>query len=273
MVTSLGAFFKQGASMNINIIGNGVVGNTLVEWVTKYNQKIKCNIYDPAQNIMNDMSYAGVSFIAVPVPLKSFKQDLSIIEESIERTNEESLIFMRSTVLPHTCDMLSEKYNRTICSMPEFLTERRAYRDFEKTNKLIIGLPEKAIHTVIDIDHVLNNIFKGKKDIEYLQAKETEMTKYIHNCFGAVKVTYFNAIHHLCKIHGINFDNAMKNIFETGFINREHTMVPHGDGFGYAGTCFPNNIDSIIGFCDKDMTGKFFQDIHCLNRFIRKTYN
>lgn len=267
--------------MHINIIGNGTVGNTLVKWVQNHLDDCKVSIYDPGQNKHDDLTYAQATFIAVPVPVKGMKQDLTILEESIKRTNKNSLIFVRSTVLPGTCEKLTIKHERIICSMPEFLTERRAYRDFCYTKKTIVGLPfsrndhsestQKLIKQTEDIVlNFLTKLFRGKKTIEILMSGESEMTKYIHNCFGAFKVTYFNTMRHLCEINNIEFDYAMRNIFETGFINKEHTMVPGPDGkMGYGGKCFPENIDSMIGFCNSDVTGQLFKDIHLLNKYFR----
>ena len=66
--------------------------------------------------------------------------------------------------------------------MPEFLTERTHIEDFKKQTMVFTGAHE-----------LLTKIFVGKK-FTVMTPLEAELTKYMHNFFGAYKVTYFNTV-------------------------------------------------------------------------------
>lgn len=256
-------------SNKIGLIGLGTVGETLRKWIIE-NTSVKMALFDPALEMNDDVGECDIVFISVPVNNKSMMQDLSIIKESIKRCSETATIIIRSSVLPGTCDDLSKEFNQTICYMPEFLTERRAQYDFNQQD-IIVGVPEGTLlkHKK-DLKEKLDLIFKDFKEISFHSNMECEMAKYTHNCFGAMKVTYFNIINSLCEKKNINFDMVREIAFGTGFINREHTMVPGPDGKkGFGGTCFPVNIEAMIGYTKNDASVAFFKDIYCLNRFYR----
>jgi len=254
---------------NIGLIGLGCVGETLRHWILE-NTDMKMRLYDPRLEYRDDIKGCPVVFIAVPVDNKSFKQDLSIIKDAINRCSRDALIIIRSSVLPGTCDELTKEFDQTVCYMPEFLTARRAQYDFNHQD-VVVGVPNGTLSkSKDDVKVKLFQIFKDHKDISIHYNMECEMAKYTHNCFGAMKVTYFNIINNLCKKKNINFDTVRELSFATGFINREHTIVPGPDGRkGYGGTCFPVNMEAMIGYTMDDASVAFFKDIYCLNRFYR----
>ena len=95
-------------------------------------------------------------------------------------------------------------------------------------------------------ESLLKQIFVGKEYI-CMSSLEAEVTKYAHNVFGALKVTYFNGIYEYCQKLGINYENVHKGVLLSGYINRPHTDVPGPDGkFGYGGKCFPKDVNSFI---------------------------
>lgn len=254
--------------MIVGMIGVGVVGGTTYEWLRNNNPNLEIRVYDPGKGFEDDISACDAYIISVPVPIKGFMQDLSAIEDSLLKCNRYSTIFIRSTLTPGTADALAIKHDKKISHMPEFLTARRAYADMDK-NPVYFGYPE-TFPADEQIYRHANALFGHKKDTHYMKNKECEMAKLMHNCFGAMKVTYFNAIHHLCEKNDIDFEKAKEVIFHTGYINEEHTMVPGPDGRkGYGGTCFPVNIEAMIGFAGSDLTHNLFKDIYVLNKFFR----
>ena len=80
-----------------------------------------------------------------------------------------------------------------------------------------------------------------------MSSLEAEITKYAHNVFGALKVTYFNAIYDYCQKLGANFNKVHTGCLLSGYINEQHSQVPGPDGkFGYGGKCFPKDVNA---FC------------------------
>jgi len=246
----------MGGVMQIGIIGVGVVGGTLKRWFSEHTKHdVRC--VDPHKGMNDDLEGCSAIFISVPVPATPSGQDLKILKEAVALAKKyTSFVFIRSTVLPGTNDMLG-----TI-SMPEFLTERRAYEDLCRLPVLVGNCDGKLIHYIFP-----------EKNVVMLKNTEAELAKFAHNCFGAWKVSYFNIIHQICRITGSDFDAVKFAASLTGFIEPSHTQVPGHDGFlGYGGKCFPENMEALKGYLhDKDMTTEstIFGLIEMMNKVYR----
>ena len=55
---------------------------------------------------------------------------------------------------------------------------------------------------------------------------EAELTKYMHNVFGAYKVTNFNACREYCEQIGADWRTVHTGMLLSGYINDTHTYVP-----------------------------------------------
>ena len=252
--------------MRIGLIGCGTVGGVLKTW---FQEKTRHELFtrDLAKGY-NDQFPAKLDavFISIPVPVSKSGQDLRVLEHAVHVAKFHSdNVFLRSTVLPGTNDKLGTH------AMPEFLTERTAQKDFDEQETLIVG------GWPIGKDpNILFELFAGKKEIEFVSNTEAELIKYTHNCFGAMKVTYFNIIKDLCLKYGAEYDEVKKYSMLTGFIEPTHTQVPGPDGKrGYAGKCFPENIETMRNmlFSNPDFKKSkipyFFQMIKLLNDDFR----
>ncbi len=219
--------------MKIGIIGCGVVGGALQSWLVTYTTH-DIVLRDPPKGLNDDFRGVDAIFISVPVPhgdmLSMHVQDERMLQDAIEHARFFTKnIFIRSSVVPGG----SDRYK--CIAMPEFLTARRADQDFADL-PILLGSASNEQKRLLD------NIFPHKQKI-YMTNIEAELAKYTHNCFGALKVTYFNAIYSLCETLGADFNAVKKGAFITGFVGKEHTMVPGPDGKrGYGGMCFPTNI-------------------------------
>lgn len=222
--------------MKVGIIGCGYIGGTLKKWLEEHNQTIDILVSDPPKGMYDDVSKADIIFISIHIPTETDgTQDLSLLKELIKPLPVDKPIFIRTTVLPHTCDNLSKETGKKIYFMPEFLTERTAYQDF--CNQPMIFTAE---------EEMLKSIFIGKKYIT-MSSLEAEIAKYTHNDFGAVKVTYFNAVYELCQKLGCDYKKIQKGVLLSGYINDMHTYVPGPDGkLGYGGKCFPKDVKALI---------------------------
>lgn len=233
--------------ITVGIIGCGFIGGALKKWLEEHNPQIKILVSDPPKGMNDDVSQADVIFISIHIPTEiDGTQDLTLLKQLIKPLPTDKPIFIRTTVLPHTCDSLSKEMGKRIYFMPEFLTERTAYQDF-CTQPMIFTAEE----------NLLKQIFIGKKYI-MMSSLEAEVTKYAHNDFGAVKVTYFNAVYDLCQKLGCDYQKIQKGFLLSGYINDMHTFVPGPDGkLGYGGKCFPKDVKA-FALASK---GEFISDI------------
>lgn len=244
----------------VGIIGCGFIGGALKKWLEEHNPQIEILVSDPPKGMNDDVSKADVVFISIHIPTEiDGTQDLSLLKKLIAPLPSDMPIFIRTTVLPHTCDNLSREMGKRIYFMPEFLTERTAYQDF-CTQPMIFTAEEE----------MLKSIFIGKKYI-MMSSLEAEITKYAHNDFGAVKVTYFNAVYDLCQKLGCDYQKVQKGVLLSGYINDMHTYVPGPDGkLGYGGKCFPKDVKALATALKDTALSQILQVVDSLNEQFRK---
>lgn len=246
-------------NLTIGIIGCGFVGGALKKWVEEHNPSVKILISDPYKGYNDDVSPADLIFISIHLPTEDDgRQDLSLLKDIIQKLPVKTPIFIRTTILPGTSKALSEETGRLVYFMPEFLTERTAYEDFCSQPMIFTAVPE-----------LLSQLFVGKKHIE-MTSLEAEITKYVHNVFGALKVTYFNGVYDLCRRLEANYRMVQQGILLSGYINAPHTQVPGPDGkFGYGGKCFPKDVNALTKMVKDMPLYKLLKELKPLNILFR----
>jgi len=225
--------------MHIGICGLGVTGSANRKWL-KENTRHKIFEYDPPLEKLDSFRTCTVALICVPAPTVwvdgKYRIDEKILEESVNKCrseNKDIKIFIRSTVLPGTND----KYNTT--SMPEFLTER--FSDLEFTRQPILSIKKE--------ENILKEMFPGKKLILLNNNQECELSKYMHNTFGSMKVTFCNLFKHYCELNGLEYQSVLMGAMSTGFMDKMYTQVPgHDSLYGFGGNCFVKDLNAFRDF-------------------------
>ena len=144
--------------------------------------------------------------------------------------------------------------------MPEFLSERTAYDDFCYQPMIYTGEED-----------LLKNIFVNKKYV-VMSNTEAELTKYAHNVFGAVKVTYFNGIYNMCQKMNLDYEKVHKGFLASGYINDMHTFVPGPDGkLGYGGKCFPKDVKAFEKYTKSYPINKLINATDAINSEFRES--
>ena len=167
--------------IKVGIIGCGFVGGALKAWLEGNNKDAQIFVSDPPKGYNDDLSQIDIAFLQIHVPTEDDgTQDLTLMKKLI-RGLPDVPVFVRTTILPGTSEMLSRETGHIVCYMPEFLTERTYIEDFRKQTMVFTGAVDLLI-----------KVFPGKK-FTVMSPLEAELTKYIHNVFGAYKVIYFNA--------------------------------------------------------------------------------
>lgn len=226
--------------MKMGFIGLGVVGKATMRMALDGGHT-EFSLYDPALGHKDSMNDCNMIFICVPVPtLANGKQDLSALQSSLEMCPVDSTVFVRSSILPGTCQSLkSGPFSHLhIYALPEFLTERTADAD---ALKLPLVAPQKAIQ-------FLQEAFPNKEIISVKNSREAEFVKYIHNGFCAVKVGFFNTMFEFAKNKHIDYESSVAAACGvTGFIEPTHTKVPGPDGkLGFGGKCLAKDLYAFL---------------------------
>ena len=246
--------------MKIGIIGVGIVGGALAHWFES-NTEHEIVKLDPLKNLNDDLTNSDAIFICIPVKPSNEGQDQAALDECVRMAKSFSnKVFIRSTVLHGTNDRLG-----TI-ACPEFLTARIADSEMDRLDILVGDCDPFFISDIFP-----NKIFK------IVRNTEAELAKFAHNCFGAIKVTYFNMIYKLCLDLDLNYENVREAVLLSGFINKPHTQVPGPDGkFGYGGACFPENMQAFqswISSSPEDLIERYrylFNHIEVMNEIHRE---
>lgn len=246
--------------INVGIIGCGFVGGALKDWLEHNNPNCKIFISDPPKGYNDDLSGIDVAFLQIHVPTEEDgTQDLRLMKEIISKLSDVP-VFVRTTILPGSSETLSNETGHRVYYMPEFLTERTFIEDFRTQPMIFTGEYE-----------LLERIFKGKKFIT-MTPLEAELTKYMHNVFGAYKVTYFNACREYCEQQGVDWETVHKGMLLSGYINDTHTYVPGPDGkLGYGGKCFPKDVNAFAEMTKGTSLGVLLAPLHELNVHFRGT--
>ena len=206
----------------------------------------------------DDLSDIDIAFVQIHVPTEDDgTQDLQLMIDLIKSLPDVP-VFVRTTILPGTSECLSKATGRQVCYMPEFLTERTHIEDFRKQTMVFTGAVDLLI-----------KVFPGKK-FTVMTPLEAELTKYIHNVFGAYKVTYFNAAREYVEKMGGDWAKVHTGTLLSGYINDMHTYVPGPDGkFGYGGKCFPKDVNAFTKMTAGTPMGELLAPLHRLNVHFR----
>mgnify|MGYP001391738046 CR=1 FL=1 len=252
--------------MDIGIIGKGFVGSA-VEHGFSCNSKFKTTIkiYDknPAlstHSLDETINQSEIIFLSVPTPANiDGSINIQIIESVLYEINEyiknDSIILLRSTVIPGSTQFFSEKFPKlNLVFNPEFLTEKNANNDFINQSRIILGGEKKLTNKVAKL---YNWRFQNSVPIIQTNFETAELIKYMNNCFLATKVSFMNEMKMIASKTNVNWDKAVEGFIGDPRVGASHVNVPGNDGkLGFSGSCFPKDLQAIIHFAqsiDVDM--------------------
>lgn len=249
--------------IKIGLIGCGIIGNTLKNWIKENNSDVEVFVNDPVKGYNDDIysNKMDAYFIQIHLPTENDgNQNQKTLTDIIRKIPRNIPIWIRTTILPTTLKAI-QNINSDVNFMPEFLTERTCQADFNAQPIIFTGTNEH-----IDI---LKKIFKGKK-YTIMTNDEACIVKYAHNVFGALKVTYFNCIYDICENMGLSYENVLKGILLSGYINKTHTEVPGPDGErGYGGKCFPKDVNAFSKYTEQYKINKLIKHLKEINNVFR----
>jgi|SRR3989338_2442124 len=244
--------------MDVGIIGVGIVGGVTAKVLGRVHEM---QLYDRFKemycnpgNLEEIANKSEVVFVCVPTPMKvSGEMDYSAIYNSLDfllkqakkagRAPKDILVTIRSTAVSGTTDKLAKKYPFPIAFNPEFLTERNAMKDMEKTDRVIIGADDKESGR--KLLSVYKPVFPDAKYIT-VSRKEAEMIKYTSNVLLTMQIAAANEIYQICRHIGIDYEAIKNAVLHDDRLGR-NINVPGPDGdLGFGGKCFPKDLNALI---------------------------
>lgn len=233
----------------IGIIGVGMVGTPLKRYFEEEKDYIRgkqLHLFDidPKKGYDDDVNRADIIFISVPTPRgKDGRANLRAVESAFAMIKGEKIVVLKSTVPPGTTERLQKKYPRhKVLFNPEFLTEQKAWEDFMKPDRQIVGFTARSIdaaHPVLSLLPKASFMSPGQVKIT---ATEAEIIKYGGNIYLARKINLANILASLAEKIGADYENVRVGMAADFRIGSSHLDVVRGGYRGFGGFCLPKDL-------------------------------
>lgn len=194
---------------------------------------------------------ANIIFLALPTPpdengSADLKYVLQVADELGKILEEYAVIVDKSTVPVGTADKVRNAVEKNatvqfdIVSNPEFLREGVAVEDFMKPDRIIIGVENERVKSLMS--ELYAPFVRSGNPIIYMDLRSAELTKYAANSFLAMKISFMNEIAQLCERLDADVDMVRLGIGSDSRIGKKF-LYP---GIGVGGSCFPKDIQALV---------------------------
>lgn len=226
------------------------------------------------ESIAEGTKHGSVIFIAVGTPPKETGEaDLSAVErvcrEIAENLDDYKVVVEKSTVPVKTGELVQQFLNKHIrsdakfdvASVPEFLREGTAIKDFKYPDRIVIGATSsKAAGILTSIFEPLN------APLLLTDIHSAELVKHCANAFLAMKISFINAVAHVCELSGADVKKVAMGIGLDKRIGLEF-LKP---GVGYGGSCFPKDLSGFRAISEQlGYKFKLLEEVENINDFTR----
>ncbi len=194
-------------------------------------------------------------FIAVGTPPSDdgsadMQYVLQVARSIGEHMRDYRIVISKSTVPVGTADLVHDTIAQAlrkrdsnaafdVVSNPEFLKEGAAVADFNKPDRIIIGISSQKAH---DLMHALYAPFNRNHDrVIVMDVRSSELTKYAANAMLATKISFMNEMANLAEHLGADIEKVRLGIGSDPRIGF-HFIYP---GCGYGGSCFPKDVNAL----------------------------
>lgn len=165
-----------------------------------------------------------------------------------EKTGWHTVVY-RSTMLPGTCEnllipILEQSSGKRVgvdfgvCVNPEFLREGTSVRDFFEPPKTVVGQSDARAGDLVM--HIYDGLAGPRFRVPLGVA---EMTKYVDNCFHALKVDFGNEIGAICASLGLDSHAVMDVFLADTKLNLSGAYLR--PGFSFGGSCLPKDVRAL----------------------------
>lgn len=239
----------------VAIIGFGKVGQSYHKMFPE------AVVYDP---YYKDVAYSSkekvndceLAIICVPTDSRKGQLDMSIIDDVVAWV-ETPLILIKSALQPGTVDRLVKETGKKIAVSVEMVGEGKYFVPYWKYphaddptyhSFLIVGGEEETARRCADF---LWGRMSPDINIHLVSAVEAEITKMMENTWGAMKVTYANAVYDICEQLGANYTKVLQAWGADGRVEKMHMRVVPGKR-GWKSKCYDKDVPA---FANLDKSG------------------
>jgi UDPglucose 6-dehydrogenase len=219
---------------------------------------------------------AEVVFLAVGTPpAADGSADLSalwkVVGSIAPLLNPTALVVTKSTVPVGTCAGIEARLLAAtgracrVASNPEFLKEGAAIEDFQKPDRVVVG-----VRTAADAE-LMRNLYAPYLRTEHpflvMSPESAEMTKYVANALLSTKISFINEVANLCERMEADIDDVRRGIGHDSRIGFAF-LFP---GVGYGGSCFPKDVQALAAMARaKGVVPRVLSAVHDTNLAQKK---
>ncbi|MFG0305538.1 MAG: UDP-glucose dehydrogenase family protein [Phycisphaerales bacterium JB040] len=127
-----------------------------------------------------------------------------------------------------------------VADNPEFLKEGAAINDFNKPDRVVVGVESDEIGD--QFRDLYDPFVRNGHPIFIMDVLSAEMVKYASNNFLATKISFINEMANLCEAYGANINRVREGMCSDSRIG--HAFLH--PGLGYGGSCFPKDTLACI---------------------------
>jgi len=203
-------------------------------------------------DIAEGMDSARVVFICVGTPpTPSGEADLSYVEAvatSVAHAMKQyTVVVEKSTVPVRTGERIKQTVMRNningiefdVVSNPEFLREGSAMKDFLAPDRIIVGAEtERAADVMRELYQPIVSANSYEVPIIVTDVNSAELIKHASNSFLALKISYANALSHICELSGADIGKVTEGMGLDRRIGKHFLSA----GAGFGGSCFPKDV-------------------------------
>jgi UDPglucose 6-dehydrogenase len=214
---------------------------------------------------------AEVVFLAVGTPPSADgSADLSALWKVVEtigpHLRADAIVVTKSTVPVGTCAGIEQRLKAAlgrdcrVASNPEFLKEGAAIEDFQKPDRVVVGVRSA------EVGETLRSLYapflRTENPFLVMSPESSEMTKYVANALLATKISFINEVANLCERMEADIDDVRRGIGHDSRIGFAF-LFP---GAGYGGSCFPKDVQALAAMArDKGVTPRILAAVHETN--------
>ena len=201
-------------------------------------------------------SFADVLVLAVGTPtLPNGDADLdavtSVATSIATNMRSDKVVVIKSTVPIGTCKYIeglisrrlaenSRKLKVSVISNPEFLREGSAVADFQRPDRLIVGVEDPKDGALMK--SLYAPILRDQVKIFEMSRESAELTKYASNAMLATRISFINEIALLAEKVGADVESVRAGIGSDSRIGPEFLSA----GIGFGGSCFPKDLKALV---------------------------
>ena len=127
-----------------------------------------------------------------------------------------------------------------IADNPEFLKEGDAINDFNKPDRVVVGVESAEVGE--QFRDLYDPFVRQGHPVFIMDVLSAEMVKYAANNFLATKISFINEMANLCEAYGADINRVREGMCSDSRIGHAF-LYP---GLGYGGSCFPKDTLACI---------------------------